>query len=86
MERSWPESSQETASRRDLIALSNGSYRSPELKKILETMDAELLRRLYEEAGHSGRSAPAHRPGHCGRSPFSVREGGMIKPGYNEGG
>ena len=73
-----------TASCRDLIALSNGSYRLPELKKILETMDAELLRQLYEELDTLDDLRQLIDRAIVDDPPFSVREGGMIKPGYNE--
>ncbi|MDD3164827.1 MAG: DNA mismatch repair protein MutS [Oscillospiraceae bacterium] len=72
-----------TANCRDLVALSAGCARLPEIKAALGRLDAPLLRALEaaldpldDLKSHIDRAI-------VDEPPFTVREGGMIRPGYH---
>jgi DNA mismatch repair protein MutS len=72
-----------TANCRDLVALSSSVAKLPVIKKLLSPMKSLALRELsaldtLEDIGAKIDRAIVDDP------PFSVREGGMIRPGYSE--
>lgn len=72
-----------SANARDLVALRTSLSMLPGLKELLATCNGRLLRNLcgglhlHEELSHRLQAAIVDEP------PFSVREGGMIRDGYN---
>nr|WP_297863558.1 DNA mismatch repair protein MutS [uncultured Phascolarctobacterium sp.] len=72
-----------SANARDLVALRNSFYALPGLQNVLANCKARLLQRLYgglhlhEELSVKLQQAIVDEP------PFSVREGDMIRRGYN---
>ena len=72
-----------SANARDLVALRNSLAVLPALKQLLQGCSSRLLQRLYaglhlhEEISATLQRAIVDEP------PFSIREGGMIRTGYN---
>lgn len=73
-----------SANARELKSLSSALGRLPGLKKLMEDAKSDLLSGIYRDLDDLGdvfqliESAVEDEP------PFSVREGGMIRPGYSE--
>ena len=72
-----------TAGGRDLAALAAGLGRLPDLRALLEDLDAPLLQSLREELDDLGELRALIGRAIVDEPPFSVREGGFIRAGYD---
>lgn len=72
-----------SANARDLVALRNSLSVLPGLKGILEGCDSGLLRKLWKGLHLHEELAARLQQAIVDEPPFSVREGGMIRTGYN---
>ena len=72
-----------SANARDLVALRSSLTVLPGLKDVLESCQSKALRRLNSDMGEHGELAARLARAIVDEPPFSVREGGMIRPGYN---
>lgn len=73
-----------TAGARDLVALASGLEKLPQIKGLLETVEAPRLQKLREELDDLPVLRDLIARGIVDDPPFSVREGGLIRDGYNE--
>ena len=73
-----------SANARDLISLKNSAKQLPDVKKTLERARSKLLGHLYEELDTLEDIAQIIEEGIVDDPPISVKEGGIIKIGYNE--
>lgn len=73
-----------TANCRDLVALSAGCASLPQVKAALEPLEAPMLQVLYEELDTLADLKDRIDRAVVDEPPFTVREGGMIRPGYSE--
>ena len=73
-----------SANARDLISLKNSAKQLPDVKKTLERAKSKLLGHLYEELDTLEDIAQIIEEGIVDDPPISVKEGGIIKIGYNE--
>ena len=73
-----------SANARDLVALRNSLSVLPGLKGILEGCSSGLLRKLWKGLHLHEELAARLQQAIVDEPPFSVREGGMIRPGYNQ--
>ena len=73
-----------TAGGRDLVALSAGLRRLPFLQNLLPEKTPSLLARLRRELTGLPELCDLIDRGIVDEPPFSVREGGIIRPGYSE--
>ena len=73
-----------SANARDLISLKNSAKQLPDVKKTLEKAKSKLLSHLYEELDTLEDIAQIIEEGIVDDPPISVKEGGIIKLGYNE--
>ena len=71
------------ANARDLVALRSSLTVLPGLKDVLQSCQSKALRRLNSAIGEHGELAARLARAIVDEPPFSVREGGMIRPGYN---
>ncbi len=71
------------ANARDMISLKNSVGKLPEIKKILENTDSELLQKLYDELDELKDVYALIDKAIIDEPPITVKEGGMIKKGYN---
>ena len=69
---------------RDLVALCAGLSAVPRLRELLEGLDAPLLRELCAQMDDLPQLCGLIRSALVDEPPFSVREGGMIRPGYSD--
>ena len=72
-----------TAGGRDLVALSGGLGRLPHLRDLLEGLSSPLLQSLREELDDLSDLRELIGRGIQDDPPFSVREGGFIRDGYD---
>ncbi len=73
-----------TASARDLIALSVTAHRFPELKELLSNSSCKLLKEIYNDIDRLDDITSLIDSAIIEEPPVTVREGGLIKPGYSE--
>ena len=73
-----------SANARDLVALRNSLSVLPGLKGILEDCGSGLLRKLWKGLHLHEELAARLQQALVDEPPFSIREGGMIRDGYNE--
>lgn len=73
-----------SANARDLISLKNSVKQLPDVKKTLEKANAPLLKQLYEELDVLEDIYEIIDTSIIDDPPISVKEGGLIKLGYNE--
>ena len=73
-----------TANPRDLIAFKNSIHMLPPIKSLLADFDAELLKEIEEELDPLEELFALIEQSIIEEPPVSVREGGLIKDGYNE--
>ncbi len=71
------------ANARDMISLKNSISNIPEIKKILFTTNSSLLKKLYNELDELKDVYTLIDNAIVDDPPISVKEGGMIKKGYN---
>ena len=72
------------ANARDMISLRNSLSNLPELKQILGMANAPLLKKLYERLDELKDIHNLIEKAIVDEPPISVKEGGIIKKGYNE--
>lgn len=72
-----------TAGGRDLVALANGLGRLPALRELLAPLSSPLLQSLLGELDDLGELRALIGSALVDDPPFSVREGGFIRGGYN---
>ena len=72
-----------TANGRDLVSLASGLAQVPRLRELLSPLDAPLLRQLGEELDDLADLRELIGRAIVDEPPFSVREGGFIRQGYN---
>ncbi|MDO5521653.1 MAG: DNA mismatch repair protein MutS [bacterium] len=73
-----------TANPRDLLAFYNSMTMLPYIKQLLETFESPLLKQLYNELDGLEDLCDLIYRSISEEPPISIREGGMIKDGYNE--
>ena len=73
-----------TANCRDLIALKNSIENLPLLKKVLKKAKTDYLKAIYDSLDPLENIFSLIDVSIVDEPPFSIREGGMIKRGYNE--
>ena len=73
-----------SANAKDLRAVANTVQILPELKNLLATSTSDEMRRIYEELDTLDDICDLINRSIKEDPPFSVREGGMIKDGFNE--
>lgn len=71
------------ANARDLISLKNSIENLPELKSVLENASSKLMRELYEKLDVLSDIYELIDNAIVDEPPISVKEGGIIKKGYN---
>ncbi len=69
---------------RELISLKNSLSRLPEIKKELTQAQSPMLKRLYDELDELTDIAELIEKSIMDEPPISVKEGGIIKSGYDE--
>ena len=72
------------ANAKDLVALAQGIRCLPQLKQELSAFESPMLRGIYEELDELTDLRGLVSRAIVDEPPFTVREGGMIRPGYNE--
>lgn len=72
------------ATGRDMISLKNSVKQLPEVKKVLASINANFLKELYEELDELNDIYELIEEAIVDEPPMSVKEGGLIKLGYNE--
>ena len=72
-----------TANAKDLVALKNSFKYLPQIKDNLSNYDSEYVKEIYEEFDCLEDVYELIDKSISDEPPFSVREGGMIKAGYN---
>ena len=73
-----------SANARDLISLKNSAKQLPEIKKILSNVSSNLLKELYNELDVLEDIYELIDKTIVDEPPISVKEGGLIKLGYDE--
>ena len=73
-----------TCNCRDFRQLSNGAANLPQIKEALGSFSSGLLQVLYEQLDDLGDLKQEIDRAIVDEPPFTVREGGMIRPGYDE--
>ncbi len=73
-----------SATGRDLISLKNSAKQLPEVKKILAVTKSQLLQELYLKLDELTDIHDLIEEAIVDEPPLSVKEGGLIKLGYNE--
>ena len=71
------------ANGRDLISLKNSLSKLPELKQILSMTDSKLLKQIYEQLDELQDIYKLIDEAIVEEPPISIKEGGIIKAGYN---
>ena len=69
---------------RDMISLKNSCKQLPEVKKVLSNCSSELLKELYEKLDELTDIYELIEEAIVDEPPMSIKEGGLIKLGYNE--
>ncbi|MGM9583076.1 MAG: DNA mismatch repair protein MutS, partial [Phascolarctobacterium sp.] len=72
-----------SANARDLVALRSSLTVLPGLKDVLQGCQSKALQRLNSAIGQHSQLAARLAKAIVDEPPFSIREGGMIRPGYN---
>ena len=72
------------ATGRDMISLKNSCKQLPEVKKVLSNCNSELLRELYENLDELTDIYELIEEAIVDEPPMTIKEGGLIKLGYNE--
>ena len=72
-----------TANCRDFVALAGGAEALPQLRTLLQPMQASLLQTLYAALDPLEDLTALIRRAIVDEPPFTVREGGMIRPGFS---
>ena len=72
------------ANGRDMISLKNSLYQLPNIKTILSNTNSELLEELYNDLDELEDVKDLIEKAIIDEPPISVKEGGIIKLGYNE--
>ena len=72
------------ANGRDMVSLKNSISRFPEIKKILSTTNSKLLNRLYNNLDELQDVYKLINESIVEEPPITVKEGGIIKLGYDE--
>jgi len=72
------------ANARDLISLKNSLSKLPELKKELSTAESPMLKRLYNDLDELKDITELIEKSIIDEPPITIKEGGIIKTGYNE--
>ena len=72
------------ANARDMISLKNSLQQLPELKTVLATTKCELLQNLYVSLDELKDIADLIETSIIDEPPITIKEGGIIKKGYNE--
>ena len=73
-----------SAGPRDLIAFKNSLIMLPHIKRILAEFDSELIREINEEMDGLSDIASLIDSAIVEEPPIAIREGGIIREGYNE--
>ena len=73
-----------TASARDLNAVADTAHRFPILKNLLSSVNCKMLKEIYSDIDTLEDIADLIDRAIDDDPPFTVREGGLIKSGYNE--
>lgn len=73
-----------SANGRELKSLSSAAEKLPVLKKLLENSHSDLLKQIYSDIDPLDDIRALVEHSIVDEPPFSVREGGVIRPGYNE--
>ncbi len=73
-----------SAGPRDLIAFKNSLMMLPHIKRILAEFDSELIREINEEMDGLSDIASLIDSAIVEEPPIAIREGGIIREGYNE--
>ena len=73
-----------SANCRDLVSLAQGAETLPQIKSLLQACKSSLLQVLVEEVDDLMDLRQLILRAIVDEPPFSVREGGMIRPGYSE--
>jgi len=73
-----------SANCRDLVAFSSGVEKLPEVRALLQNCSAAMLQVLLEELDDLSDMKALIDRAIVDEPPFTVREGGMIRPGYSE--
>lgn len=71
------------ANARDMISLKNSLQKLPELKKLLKDTKSEVLKECYEKLDELQDIAKLIDDAIVEEPPISIKEGGIIKRGYN---
>ena len=72
------------ANGRDMISLKNSTKQLPEVKKVLSNCNSPLLKELYENLDELTDIYELIEEAIVDEPPMTVKEGGLIKIGYNE--
>ena len=73
----------ETANARDLRAIAQSASKLPEIKELIAPCRSELIRQIYDGMDELSDLCELIDDAITEEPPFSVREGGFIKEGYN---
>ena len=73
-----------TAGARDLLSIAATAHKFPVIKKLLENSKCKLLREIYEGIDPLYDISSLIDAAISEKAPITVREGGIIKDGYNE--
>ena len=73
-----------TAGARDLLSIAATAHKFPVIKKLLENSKCRLLREIYEGIDPLYDISSLIDAAISEKAPITVREGGIIKDGYNE--
>jgi DNA mismatch repair protein MutS len=73
-----------SANPRDLIAFSSSLSMLPHIKFLMQSFDSELLKEIYEELDPLADLFELINSSIAEEPPLNVKEGGMIREGYNE--
>ena len=84
MERLLGKVSYKSANPRDLIAFANSMEMLPHIKTVLKEFDAKLLKEIDEQIDGLEDLYSLIRNSICEEPPLLIREGGIIKEGFNE--
>lgn len=84
LERLVSKISYKSANPRDLVAFSSSLAMLPHIKYILKEMKSPLLKELYEELDTLEDLCGLIERSVCEEPPLAMKEGGIIKEGYNE--
>ena len=72
------------ATGRDMISLKNSTKQLPEVKKVLANCNSKLLKELYENLDELEDIYELIEEAIVDEPPMTIKEGGLIKIGYNE--